>query len=306
MAPIAQIEPLDADGVADDKSFGGVSQFVSIDDSGVIMFWVTSSSSSSAQDLPDGSAAPSSSSSTSHGHHSGAADLGRSPWSKVCLLQTRRLVVASIPRSMAPNTNTNTSITSPPSSSSSSYSQRSKQDSVRLVPAAAGGGGGGGLQAPRAVLATLPQDLSTLLVAAPEGSVLKLARFGTAAHPHALKRDERTQYLQSSSSSSSSGGGGGDEERKSMGGGGGPGAKEVKYFTAVSAMGVRNCCYRGRPVPVPEDAKEASSSSLSQSFALVLVGRTDGTVDLFRSDCEGPLQSWSLSASSSSSVVLLR
>eukprot|EP01036_Dinobryon_divergens_P024319 gene24319-32756_t len=109
------------------------------------------------------------------------------------------------------------------------------------------------------------------------------------------------------------------------------GAKEVKYFTAVSAMGVRNCCYRWRPPPGPgpgpgrgsEDGKDASdrdrdaaassssvsaSASASSSFsvALILVGRTDGTVDLFRSDCEGPLQSWSLSSPSSSSWVAHR
>ena len=317
VAPIAQIEPLDAGGFADDRSFGGVSQFVSIDDSGVIMFWVTSSlssaSASAAQDLDRGSAvlaaaagSSSSSSSSSGGHGSsssgglaGAADLGRSSWSKVSLLQTRRLqVTSSIPRSVAPSPSSSSS-----SSSSSSFSQRPKQDSGRSVSGPSDRGSG--LQAPRAVLSTLPQDLSTLLVAAPGGSVLKLARFGAAAHPHALKRDERTQFLQILSS----GGGGGEEERKSMGG------KEVKYFTSVSAMGVRSCCYRPsrsrEPEPEPEWAG-AQESELSFSVALVLVGRTDGSVDLFRSDCEGPLQSWSLSSSSSSSsssscaVVLLR
>ena len=312
VAPIAQIEPLDAGGVADDRSFGGVSQFVSIDDSGVIMFWVTSSlssaSASAAQDLDRGSAvlaaaagSSSSSSSSSGGHGSsssssgglaGAADLGRSPWSKVSLLQTRRLqVTSSIPRSVAPSPSSSSSS----SSSSSTFSQRPKQDSGRSVSGPSDRGSG--LQAPRAVLSTLPQDLSTLLVAAPGGSVLKLARFGAAAHPHALKRDERTQFLQILSS----GGGGGEEERKSMGG------KEVKYFTSVSAMGVRSCCYRPSRSREPEPESE-----LSFSVALVLVGRTDGSVDLFRSDCEGPLQSWSLSSSSSSSsssscaVVLLR
>ena len=313
VAPIAQIEPLDAGGVADDRSFGGVSQFVSIDDSGVIMFWVTSSlssaSASSAQDLDRGSAvlaaAPgssSSSSSSSGGHGSSsssgglasAADLGRSPWSKVSLLQTRRLqVTSSIPRSVAPSPSSSSSS----SSSSSTFSQRPKQDSGRSVSGPSDRGSG--LQAPRAVLSTLPQDLSTLLVAAPGGSVLKLARFGAAAHPHALKRDERTQFLQNLSS------GGGEEERKSMGG------KEVKYFTSVSAMGVRSCCYRPSRSREPEpEWAGAQGSDLSFSVALVLVGRTDGSVDLFRSDCEGPLQSWSLSSSSSSSsscaVVLLR
>jgi len=291
-APVVQIEPLDTNNIInDDKSFAGVSQFVSIDEAGVIMFWVTSSQSVaiSGSDAISGSSAGT-------GGRQVLEDFGRSPWSRVSLLQTRRLQLSSISLSRSIS-----------SSSTDSYSQqktsnsRQQQQLGESIKSARNSNSSliSSLPTQLAVLATLPSDLSTLLVAATSGSVMKLARFGEPPHPHVLKRadhleclsavggvlsegDEERKSITSSSSSSSS---------KSMSSSNAKSAKEVKYFAAVSSMAVSSSQLTTGVDRDLENSKVGESSA-----ALVLVGRTDGTVDLFRTDCEIPLQSWTLSS----------
>jgi hypothetical protein len=93
----------------------------------------------------------------------------------------------------------------------------------------------------------------------------------------------------------------GDEERKSIASSSSSGksmsssnekrTKDVKYFAAVSSMSVSSSLLTSGGDGGLESSKVGESVA-----ALVLVGRTDGTVDLFRTDCENPLQSWTLSS----------
>jgi hypothetical protein len=83
-SPVVQVEALGTGLAGGAAAVAGgsaaVSQFVSVDESGMLIFWVTSSSSSSASSTAASAAAASI-----------AEDLQRSPWSGVVLVQTRQI-----------------------------------------------------------------------------------------------------------------------------------------------------------------------------------------------------------------------
>ena len=156
-----------------------------------------------------------------------------------------------------------------------------------------------------ASLAIIPHDVSTLLVYRSEGSIFKVSRFGHPDPPHILQR-VRTNHTdidiienndinsRSSSSSSSSKSG----KQKQL-----PHSKrnpEINYFSPVSCMHVRPPIASPNRVDAAHDQQAESkidshtnSVNISTS-ALLLVGRFDGTVDLFELDTEHPILSWNL------------
>ncbi len=127
----------------------------------------------------------------------------------------------------------------------------------------------GGTQSPSAslyvdapsVLASVPGDVSTLLAAGPEGSVSKVVRFGNAPAPYELDRSEQGDArleMQFEPRSSSRGGNV---------------SEDVHFHADVTCITVQK-------------------RTDDQGAQLVLVGRADGTVDLFRMDVASPIHSW--------------
>lgn len=268
---IIQVQPLGAVSLHSDLL--AVSQFVSLDLGGMATLWVTSEGS----------------------FNSGLTDFGLSPWAKVSLVQTRVLRLDSGPppgladRTAAAGANRNDRVapskkaTGLSSSYAASTTFRSLQNS--------------------AVLAAVPNDPSTILVSAPKGQICKLVRFGaTNSSPlDVLERassstDELVVNLDDSKRDSST-------AARTI--------DRTSFFSHVTAIAVREKLDVPTPISTtskaedkedegkeqPEHSSASSASSASASSAgscLVLVGRMDGSVDLFQMDQTAPLQSWTL------------
>ena len=104
-------------------------------------------------------------------------------------------------------------------------------------------------------LTAVPGDVSTLLAAAPRGVVNKVVRFGDPPRPSNLERqvDKGVEIIASLTPR---------EERNG-----------VSYYSDVTCV-----------------SPQSTHCGLPQ---LVLVGRSDGTVDMFQMDVSVPLQTWS-------------
>lgn len=103
---------------------------------------------------------------------------------------------------------------------------------------------------------TIPGDLSTFLVTIPEGNIKIVTRFGDASNTSLyLKRSTVTQKIASSTINS-----------------------DILHDSTVTYMAVRS-----------HTAIDKSATSL------ILVGRSNGSVDLFQLDIEAPLRTWVLS-----------
>ena len=291
---------------------GAISQFVSIDESGLVIFWITSNRHKVT--------------STAHDD-----DLQRSPWSGIVLMQTRQIDtnkhILYTPRSSAdyyyssPSTNKKQQSGSSISSSSSSSSSSTEEGVLLHVSDKSIINKGCPVQG-NASFAIIPHDVSTLLVYRSEGSIFKVSRFGHPDPPHILQRVrtnhtdidivENNDIISSSSSSRSKSG----KHKESLHNKRNP---EINYFSPVSCMHVRPPIASTHRVvdndvdvahdkaeskkKNEEDDRRSSSSSshttnsmnnISSTSPLMLVGRFDGTVDLFELDTEHPIQSWNL------------
>ena len=137
------------------------------------------------------------------------------------------------------------------------------------------------------VLAAVPGDVSTLLVAGARGSVNKVVRFGDAPQPHHLERSAgpcleiafQGRAGHSSATSTAAG-------------------VDVNLYSDVTCISVQR---RVQAVPTSTEKRGDSDTSSNNSSPavpvdeaqLVLVGKADGSVDLFRTDVSTPLQTWS-------------
>jgi hypothetical protein len=136
------------------------------------------------------------------------------------------------------------------------------------------------------VLAAVPGDVSTLLAASSKGSVKKVVRFGNAPSPQSLNRSEASTIEISFGRSSTS-------DRA---------FSDVALYADVTTISVQaktEVRYRSEAkedlntsttTPIPPDM-----SSVNDTAQLVLVGRADGSIDLFKMDVPTPLQTWKLS-----------
>lgn len=275
---------------------GAISQFVSIDESGLVIFWITSNRHKMTSTTQDD-------------------DLQRSPWSGIVLMQTRQIDTnKNILYTHRLNNNnawsSQTDYYSPSTNKKQQSGSGSGSDNNSSFPSEGGVvhvsdksiNKGCPVQG-NASLAIIPHDVSTLLVYRSEGSIFKVSRFGHPDPPHILQR-VRTNHtdidivenndIRSSSSSSSKSG-----KQKQL-----PHSKrnpEINYFSPVSCMHVRPPITSPNRLDVVHDQQAESkidshtSNSVNISTsALLLVGRFDGTVDLFELDTEHPIQSWNL------------
>lgn len=138
------------------------------------------------------------------------------------------------------------------------------------------------VQQAKVAFSTVPNDPSLILVSATGGKIVKVGRFGDAPHPHVFDRSNANNFDVVCGESKTDRGGG---------------SKAVDFFLAATCIDVR------------------SSYSLdhSASSCLFLVGRSDGSIDLFQLDAEAPLVSWNLPSfldsaekSTTNQVVLVR
>jgi hypothetical protein len=103
---------------------------------------------------------------------------------------------------------------------------------------------------------TIPGDLSTFLVTIPEGNIKKVTRFGDVATASVyLKRSTVIQKIASSTKNN-----------------------EILHDSTVTYMAVRS-----------------HTTADKSSTSLILVGRSNGSIDLFQLDIEAPLKTWVLS-----------
>jgi hypothetical protein len=157
------------------------------------------------------------------------------------------------------------------------------------------------------VLCSIPGDASTILLAGPKGAVRKVARFGDAAAPQQLTPEVARVEVSVQH----------DRDRDDIGGKPSGLLEELPLFAPVTCISVRaqpkglSSGSKGWKKHSREDreeekdseeSKEADRDPASPSASLgynqqmlVLVGRADGTVDLYDVDADSPLHTWTIS-----------
>ncbi len=297
------------------SSLSSVSQFATLDASGTVILWVTApythsnpnpythSQTTVSINNDTGDEANIDSDSTIL---LSQKDLSVSPWGKVRLLQSRVLNRGLDPFSFSSRLTSLLTESVSSSSNSNGSRHRSRGGAYSNDKGAADGGYSAVCAWPStsSSLACVPGNGSTLLLATAKGAVRKLERFGNSSNA-------------SSSSSSSSGsttpvvfvqGDDGTVEvnvNANAAVGNGSSAPEV----SISAANV-TCIAVGSQI--------IDTTATTPTYHLMLMGRDDGTVDLYRSDMSRPLRSWDLfalqpsrgssggSSSSSSRVELVK
>lgn len=190
------------------------------------------------------------------GGDSSVVDLGLSPWSRLALVQMRVLRLGT------PNLSDLVPREGSKSSDSSAAPRR--------------GEGVGQSPVNSSVLSTVPGDMSTFLMSAPKGQVCKLVRFG----------ENRKSGLSTSFGRLQTG----DYLEIPLQRSGGGSIEKIEYTSTVTCIAARQTFQAS--ADFKSDGLENSSAS---STPLVLVGRSDGGVDLHRLHDHAPLQSWVLS-----------
>ena len=337
---IAQVEPL---GEADWSVSAAASQFASVDVEGVVILWMSSAATPTSQahrgNGPDNSTSSksqltyitSSATSTSVGTNGiPISDLTRSISGAVTLLQLKVIrrdsgLLSSTLSPAAP-------VSSKISSKNISNNLLSKNFDLSLA-------------SETAVLATVPSDLSSLLLSETHGKVVKITRFGEPSAPKRFYRPESDrievaiQGLVASSHfnrdiiNSALAGILTGEDHDDDGRGEGKheivreksalllGEKKIDFFSAVTCMSVRPNVINTSGISSSsvernsegkseekegkesEDDKNGNGNGSSATRKenttthppLLLVGRADGTLDLYRLDACEPLQTWTLS-----------
>jgi hypothetical protein len=207
-------------------------------------------------------------------------DLGLAPWAKLSLVQVRVLRCdCSLAHPIMPAL---------PLDTGASINARNRSKSAPNELAYLESCGDCGIM-PNAVLAAIPGDVSTFLAAAPRGKVCRLVRHGqdTAAN----SSTSVSQYLNRV-----------PNQNSILIGGkvGSPSAEEkFELFAAVVCMDVRvpvNCAFAAlRPDDESKTGQERVDVPVTFHSPLLLVGRADGSIDLFQMDNHAPLQSWNTS-----------
>ena len=343
---IAQVEPL---GEADWSVSAAASQFASVDVEGVVILWMSSAVTPTTLAHREGSEnttsktqltyITSSTPSSSVGTNGiPISDLTRSISGTVTLLQLK-----VIRRDSGGGLFSQPSF-SPAASALSRANSRNNNLSNNLLNKCFDLS----LASETAVLATVPSDLSLLLLSEPHGKVAKITRFGEPSAPKRFYRPESdrievavqgvvaSRHFNRDIINSALGTG---EDLDFDGRGEGKhelvreksalllGDKKIDFFSSVTCMSVR-------PNVVHTGGVSSSSSSSSSSLGrngegkseekegkdsedhkdergdesnttrrenttthppLLLIGRADGTLDLYRMDACEPLQTWTLS-----------
>eukprot|EP01032_Pedospumella_encystans_P013283 gene13283-15302_t len=158
-APVVQVESVSAYQGSGHQS-AVVSQFVSLDEAGLVIFWVTS------QQTTNGG----SSGGADNALFGGLEDLQRAPWGSVALVQTRQI-----------HTHSHTLYRGVNGGGHNKHQ----------------GGGGAALQG-KVGMACIPNDLSTILVSSEEGDVRKVSRIGESPVPSSYHRAEHTLEISAS------------------------------------------------------------------------------------------------------------
>eukprot|EP01034_Spumella_vulgaris_P028299 gene28299-35138_t len=238
------------------------SQFVSLDESGLVCFWATTNAETSGVE------------GTTH-----ATKFGVSPWARVMLHQTRHLQVSSSPSAgLGILTSTSDKVTSHLGGAinGSGITRRTNPVSTSLF----------GSTQHNYVMSSIPSDVSTLLISTADGDVMKLARYGEAPSPAVLSRP-----FQSAMSLRA----GSDREESKERDRGINDVSDAVFRTNFNDISFTSTvtCIAVREQPVSE--RKVVTPASDAHGGLVLVGRSDGTVDLFQLNFEAPLVSWSLS-----------
>jgi hypothetical protein len=196
-----------------------VSQFVSLDEAGVLIFWVTHEQG-----------------------ECGIENLRRSPWSRVSLVPTRRL--SSNKQSLSAN----------PSAVNTKSGRRRDDSSAALSTLF--GDTSQPLKLDNSAVITSLQGDGSILLGDLNGRIKRLSRIGEAPAPKIFDRTHVSTVVEINTAMSSSSSG-----------------QNMEFCPKVTCMSLRE-----------------SSSELG----LLLVGRSDDTVDLFTLDSSSPLLTWSL------------
>ncbi len=136
------------------------------------------------------------------------------------------------------------------------------------------------------VFATVPGDVSTFLTAGARGSVCKVVRFGTAPAPDSLERSVGESIEVAFQSRPTYG-------LKAQAGLH-KGSTELQMYAEVTCISVQRQIVRSNMNTENRREDKEVTSIVDENVQLVLVGRSDGTVDLFRMDVSSPLQTWVL------------
>jgi hypothetical protein len=144
-------------------------------------------------------------------------------------------------------------------------------------------------------MSSIPNDVSTLLVSTADGDVMKLARYGEAPSPAVLSRPFQAAL-------SLRGGDRGESKERDRGGIND--VSDAVFRTNFNDITFTSSvtCIAAREQPLSSDRQLVTPASEVQG-GLVLVGRTDGSVDLFQLNFEAPLVSWSLSNLRTSAAI---
>jgi hypothetical protein len=224
-AGIIQIESLGdtSQSISSKNISNAVSHFVSLDERGLVVFWMTSEASYRSGDVEN---------------------LKRSPWGRVLLTPTKQISTQSLLKSDLRITETKHSNTG---RGGLPWLQADYQSSLLL---------------PEVVCGIIPADnSSSVLVGTWKGDVLKAVKVGDAPAPRILHRAMIVTETNSGS-------------KKTLDG--------VAHVTCIS---------------VRENAPAQSSTDYGRrddTSPLALVGRDDGTVDLFQLDRVFPIATWDI------------
>lgn len=215
---IVQIESIGGSNKVGGGGNATVSQFVSLDEAGVLIFWVT-------HEQGEG----------------GIENLRRSPWSRVSLIPTRKLA------------SNRSSLSSNPSAVNTKSGRR--RDDTSAAISSLFGDTSQSLKLDNTAVITSLQGDGSILLGDLKGQIKRLSRIGEAPAPKLFDRSHVSTIIETNTAMASSS------------------SQNLEFCPKVTCMSLREC---------------------HSEQGLLLVGRSDDTVDLFSLDASSPLLTWSL------------
>lgn len=210
------------------------SQFVSMDETGKIVFWVTQERRVAEEGSKD--------------------SLRASPWSIVSLVPTKTIL------SLRPSVGG--------IKSSSAISSQNNRNKVN-----------GKTRMDDATFLFFAQEESCLLLPEADGKVSKVVRIGEPLPPSSYARSMSTEQIANGNAGRSS-----SDQRHSQ-------QLDFKASSRVTCLAIRPALSPSQQ----SDADNKSSNIASDIFSsLLLMGREDGSIDLFRMDQQQPLLTWNI------------
>lgn len=278
---ITQIESLTTGSGSTSGTSDVNSQFASIDYSGLVILWLTTQDISRVDDNLINTSNTSRSTSVSGGERFDL-DMGLSPWSTVRLVRNRVLrLTNNIPSIFnignysnfsSGNNNTLTSI-----SNKKTINNTNNNTNTNFTNANNGSISNSCIGLPYLpYLSTIPNDSSLFLINSYDEKVYKLVRYGDAIQPKIYDRAmDRSLEVDDD-----------EEEFKAELDGG-----DIMASGTSNNSIFNDKCFRSEVTAI-----SASRTLSSIPIYFILIGRSDGIVDLFKSDEGTPIQSWNMGA----------